>query len=69
MSSKPEKLSKVELTEQEEATIEAQRLEDKKKSEVAEQIGKILTDNGLQLMVNPNSRLNALEIMLTPARQ
>tara|TARA_R110000803_G_scaffold71579_2_gene134881 strand:+ start:374 stop:580 length:207 start_codon:yes stop_codon:yes gene_type:complete len=63
-----ENMSKVELTQEEQANVEAKRIENKKISIVAEQIQKILVDNKVQLQVNPQSRLNSLEIIIAPLR-
>lgn len=63
------KAKAIELTEQEQANIEAKRLEDKKATEVAGKIQEILTKNGMQLQVDPRSPLNNLAIMIVPARQ
>lgn len=68
MSEKKENMSKVELTQEEQANVEAKRIENKKISIVAEQIQKILVDNKVQLQVNPQSRLNSLEIIIAPLR-
>lgn len=62
-------MKKVELTEQEQANIEAKRLEDKKSQETAAKIQKILTEDKMQLQVNPNSPLNNLSILVLPARK
>jgi len=61
--------TKIELTDQEKATIEAKRLEDKKAQEVATKIQEILTKSNMSLQVDPNSQLKALSIMIVPARQ
>ena len=68
MSEEKENMSKVELTQEEQANVEAKRIENKKISIVAEQIQKILVDNKVQLQVNPQSRLNSLEIIIAPLR-
>ena len=68
MSEEKENMSKVELTQEEQASVEAKRIENKKISIVAEQIQKILVDNKVQLQVNPQSRLNSLEIIIAPLR-
>lgn len=59
------KVEKIELSDQEKKTIQAQRELTKKKTECAKAIGEVLQGFQAELMVNPNSPIGSPEIIIT----